>query len=231
VGYLRLPDGLVQTSSIMPQKRNPVPLEHARALASKAFGQALAIPIAVHNTPFGDIVDTEDDLQPLVATMFKDANRAVRLVAMALGAAQFDVARMRERATCGWVTVTELADALARDHGLSFRMAHAVATAVVSRVGESSTATGTSIADAIAAASQTLSGREIRLSDAELARVLSPEHFVAVRRTWGGPAPEIVAAATDAASAALEGDRAKIVRIREQITASAVELKSAVAAI
>jgi argininosuccinate lyase len=231
VGYLRLPDGLVQTSSIMPQKRNPVPLEHARALASKAFGQALAIPIAVHNTPFGDIVDTEDDLQPLVATMFKDANRAVRLVAMALGAAQFDVARMRERATCGWVTVTELADALARDHGLSFRMAHAVATAVVSRVGESSTATGTSIADAIAAASQTLSGREIRLSDAELARVLSPEHFVAVRRTWGGPAPEIVAAATDAASAALEGDRAKIARVREQITASAVELKSAVAAI
>src|SRR5690606_17957010 len=64
VGYLRLADGLVQTSSIMPQKRNPVALEHARALASKALGQMLAIVQAVHNTPFGDIVDTEDDLQP-----------------------------------------------------------------------------------------------------------------------------------------------------------------------
>ena len=37
-GYLRLPDGYVQGSSIMPQKRNPVALEHARAISSKALG-------------------------------------------------------------------------------------------------------------------------------------------------------------------------------------------------
>ena len=36
-GYLRLADGFVQSSSIMPQKRNPVALEHARAIASKAM--------------------------------------------------------------------------------------------------------------------------------------------------------------------------------------------------
>src|SRR5213076_2458752 len=52
-GYLRLPDGFVQGSSIMPQKRNPVALEHARAIASKALGQTSAIILAVHNTPFG----------------------------------------------------------------------------------------------------------------------------------------------------------------------------------
>ena len=34
----------------------------------------------VHNTPFGDIVDTEDDLQPLVFSMFRDATRALKLV-------------------------------------------------------------------------------------------------------------------------------------------------------
>src|SRR5688572_13439338 len=32
-GYLRLAEGFVQSSSIMPQKRNPVALEHARAIA------------------------------------------------------------------------------------------------------------------------------------------------------------------------------------------------------
>ena len=81
-GYLRLADGFVQASSIMPQKRNPVALEHARAIASKALGQAVGDHAAVvHNTPFGDIVDTEDDLQPLVASMFRDAMRAVTLVA------------------------------------------------------------------------------------------------------------------------------------------------------
>ena len=75
--YLRLGDGFVQVSSIMPQKRNPVALEHARSIASKALGQAQAVATSLHNTPFGDIVDTEDDLQPLVFSVFHDATRAV----------------------------------------------------------------------------------------------------------------------------------------------------------
>ena len=104
VGYLRLPDDLVQISSIMPQKRNPVALEHARALLSKALAQANGLPLAAHNTPFGDIVDTEDDLQPLVASAFADATRGVRLVAVAMSAAEFDVERMAARAREGWVT-------------------------------------------------------------------------------------------------------------------------------
>ncbi len=72
-------DGFVQVSSIMPQKRNPVALEHARALASKGVAEASGHRAGVHNTPFGDIVDTEDDLQPLVASAFRDAARAVTL--------------------------------------------------------------------------------------------------------------------------------------------------------
>ena len=126
-GYLRLSEGFVQSSSIMPQKRNPVALEHARAIGSKAVGQAQAIVTAVHNTPFGDIVDTEDDLQPLVASMFRDATRTVTLVAAALKGADFDVARLGARAGEGGTTLTELADTLVRDEGLPFRMAHGIA--------------------------------------------------------------------------------------------------------
>ena len=69
-GFLRLSDAFVQSSSIMPQKRNPVALEHARILASRALGEAQAVLTCAHNTPFGDINDSEDDLQPLVFTMF-----------------------------------------------------------------------------------------------------------------------------------------------------------------
>jgi len=83
MGYLRLPDGFVQVSSIMPQKRNPVALEHARSLLSKALTAMHSIPLMVHNTPFGDINDTEDDLQPLVASTFRDATRMVTLVGAA----------------------------------------------------------------------------------------------------------------------------------------------------
>src|SRR5687768_7280325 len=130
-GYLRLADGFVQSSSIMPQKRNPVALEHARAIASKALGQATAITQTVHNTPFGDIVDTEDDLQPLVLSMFRDASRAVRLVAAALESATFDEARLLARARDGWTTMTELADTLVRDHGVAFRTSHAIVAKLI----------------------------------------------------------------------------------------------------
>ena len=130
-GYLRLADGFVQCSSIMPQKRNPVALEHARAIASKAVGQAGAILTAVHNTPFGDIVDTEDDLQPLVLSMFKDAIRMVGLVAAAMSTAEFNRARLAERAGQDWITVTELADTLAREQGVPFTKSHEVATRLV----------------------------------------------------------------------------------------------------
>ena len=125
-GYLRLGDGFVQGSSIMPQKRNPVALEHARAIGSKAVGQAQAIVTAVHNTPFGDIVDTEDDLQPLVASMFRDAH--ARGDAGGGGDAAGRLRRRRRlaaRAGDGGTTLTELADTLVRDHGLPFRSAHA----------------------------------------------------------------------------------------------------------
>ncbi|MGI9203020.1 MAG: argininosuccinate lyase, partial [Woeseiaceae bacterium] len=84
---IRLPDGFVQSSSIMPQKRNPVAIEHVRAIASKALGQTLGVLTSVHNTPFGDINDVEDDLQPLNFSAIRDTIRAVSLLGHALDAA------------------------------------------------------------------------------------------------------------------------------------------------
>jgi argininosuccinate lyase len=192
VGYLRLADGFVQSSSIMPQKRNPVALEHARALASMALGQTSAIFLTVHNTPFGDIVDTEDDLQPLVSSMFNDGTRAVTLVAAALETAEFDSERMARRAREGLITVTELADTLARDHGVPFKAGHAVATRFVHAVQADAEAVrrpDDSPSAVLRRVTKSVVGRAIEFDAAKLAELLSPEYFVRVRTTPGGPAP------------------------------------------
>jgi len=225
VGYLRLGDAFVQVSSIMPQKRNPVALEHARALASKAFGELAAVPAAVHNTPFGDIVDTEDDLQPLVATAFKDATRAVALVAAAMPTAEFDVARMRARAAESWVTVTELADTLARDHGVPFKAGHAIASKLIAARTARPAAP---LADLLASVSREVTGREIKMSADVLAKVLSPEHFIAVRKTAGGPAPDVTASAVAAARRRLADDSVDVTRRREGLTSADVRRRQAV---
>src|SRR3954449_2313930 len=202
--YVRLGDGFVQSSSIMPQKRNPVALEHARAIGSKALGQAQAIVTSVHNTPFGDIVDTEDDLQPLVFSMFRDATRTVKLVAAALRTAQFDAARLEARAGDGWTTLTELADTLVREQGIPFSAAHAISAKFVAARQHDP---ARRLADILREASANVLGAPLRYSEAEVTRMLSPRHFVEIRRTLGGPAPDETLRAATAAAHQLESDR------------------------
>jgi argininosuccinate lyase len=185
-GYLRLGEGYVQASSIMPQKRNPVALEHARALASRAAGQAMAVLVTAHNTPFGDVVDIEDDVQPIVFGSFRDAGRAVDLTAAALAGAELDTVRMAARAAEGGITVTELADTLTRERGLAFRTAHAIAARFVA---ERARDRSLSLREALARASAAILGSPIEEAEERLARLLSPRYFVAVRTTPGGPAP------------------------------------------
>jgi argininosuccinate lyase len=204
-GYLRLGDGYVQGSSIMPQKRNPVAIEHARAIGSKALGQAQAIVLTAHNTPFGDIVDTEDDLQPLVFAMFRDATRAVQLVAAAMSSAQFDAPALEARAGDGWTTLTELADTLSRDHGLPFRKAHAIAAHFV---GGRQRHPDRSFAALLADASTEALGTPLAYTESQLAQILSPRHFVELRKTYGGPAPEETARAAKASRDRLHEDEA-----------------------
>ena len=228
LGYLRLADGFVQCSSIMPQKRNPVALEHARAIASTAVGQAAAIGLTVHNTPFGDIVDTEDDLQPLVLGMFRDATRAVRLVAAAMDSAEFDTARMAEWAQHGWITLTELADTLVRDYGLPFSAAHAIASRLAaSGPGHQHAA----LAPLVREASEAVLGRPLDIEEGRLAQVLDPQHFVEVRTTHGGPAPAETGRAIDTSQAALSRDEAWLAETSTRLTRAEQALDAALSAI
>jgi argininosuccinate lyase len=221
-GYLRLADGFVQSSSIMPQKRNPVALEHARAIGSKALGQAGAILLSVHNTPFGDIVDTEDDLQPLVASMFRDALRAVTLVDAAMRTAEFNLGRLEARAAEGGTTLTELADHLVRTRGLSFKIAHAIVSGLLAARREQP---DVPLGAALARVSGGILGTPLQYGDAELEGIISPKHFVEVRCTLGGPAPPETARAIDAARRALDADRRWLASTRESLAAADARLQ------
>lgn len=184
---IRLSDGFVQTSSIMPQKRNPVALEHVRALASKALGQASAVFLSVHNTPFGDINDVEDDLQPLLDNVLTDARRAISLLAASLSTATFDVDTLRRRAEGDFISVTELADELVRRAELPFRTAHEIVAKSVAAALEAGSEINREILQN--AARQVLND-ELEITEDELKMTLDPDHFVRVRRILGGPAPE-----------------------------------------
>ena len=184
---IRLPDGYVQGSSIMPQKRNPVALEHIRAIGSKALGQTLGVFTSIHNTPFGDINDVEDDLQPLIYSAIRDANRAVALFAGTLESATFKLETLKKRAGENFITVTELADTIVRRENLSFRIAHKiVGNCVKAAISQTSEITH----EILQTAAREVLGGEVSLSAEDLQKTLSPENFVGIRTIYGGTAPE-----------------------------------------
>lgn len=195
LGFLRLTDAWVQISSIMPQKRNPVPLEHTRILASRALAEAQGVFTCVHNTPFGDINDSEDDIQPIVFTMTANAQRALKLLAGVLRDCEFQTERMAELAAADFLTVTELADTLVREENLSFRDAHhLVSKAVKALEGKYS----------VEAMVEEIS-RSVKLTPQQIRTALDPRNFVEVRTIPGGPgALQCVFADTEAQEAEVQ---------------------------
>ena len=196
VGQLRVPGSLVQVSSIMPQKRNPVPIEHMRHLASVTAGRCDVMVDAMRNTPFTDMNDSEGAVQEAGYAAFESGGRMVDLMAAFLPAARIDGGRVRANMDAACVTITELADTLVREEGMTFRAAHHVAAAVARDV----IGRGMPLSDgwaAFAAAFEAQSGRAPALDPEGFAEAVAPETFVARRDRPGGPAPTALTAALD----------------------------------
>ncbi len=183
---IRLPDGFVQGSSIMPQKRNPVALEHIRVLSSKALGQSLGVMTAIHNTPFGDINDVEDDLQPLIYNALRDATRSVSLFAATLKSATFNLETLKNRASENFITVTELADSIVRKENLPFSVSHKI---VGNCVKNAVTNKGEITYEMLQTAAKEIVGTELKFTEDEFKQTLTAEYFVSIRTIYGGSAP------------------------------------------
>ncbi|REB08810.1 argininosuccinate lyase [Sporosarcina sp. BI001-red] len=187
VGLLRVSDAYVQISSIMPQKRNPVSLEHSRSLASSALAEGLAVLHMMHNTPFGDINDTEDDLQPHLYKGFEKADRVLKLLNAVMMTMEFDKKRAHQQAKENMITITELADVLARDYDVSFRQAHSQAA----KVAENADALQKELYEVpIDLINEWL--LDVSLSEADWQAIIDPVVFVERRNITGGPNPETV---------------------------------------
>ncbi|WP_342043423.1 argininosuccinate lyase [Bacillus sp. OTU2372] len=187
---IRVADPYVQTSSIMPQKRNPVSLEHIRALSSSGIGNAQTVLQMLHNTPFGDINDTEDDLQPYLWKGLHLIDQVFRLTKVVVGTIDVNEALLKRRAQESFATITELADTLFREANIPFRTSHSIASQVVKIAlarGLNATHVTSLLVDEAAKA---VVGVSLNLPEEVIRTAMDPEHFVKIRSLPGGPAPE-----------------------------------------
>ena len=194
IGHLRVPDAFVQISSIMPQKRNPVPVEHLRLMASLGAARCEAVLTAVHNTPFTDMNDSEGEVQIAGYDAFDTAHRMMALLAGLLSAVSIDAAKVKKHIDEAGITLAELADSLVRTEGISFRQAHDVASRLARRMIDGGMTLPVIPFAEFEALFTAAIRRPPRLSEADFRRFTTPEHFIAMRTMQGGPAPAPLAA-------------------------------------
>ncbi|HWJ87445.1 MAG TPA: argininosuccinate lyase [Pelagibacterium sp.] len=203
VGQLYVPNALVQISSIMPQKRNPVPIEHLRHLASQTYGRAKAMLDVMHNTPFTDMNDSEGESQAMGYQAFDVAYRVLDLLTALIAQVKIDPENVDRNTKRSCITITELADSLVRDEGLSFRQAHEIAAETAKAV----VAAGTSLVEdgyaPFQVAFEAATGRPAQLAQDRFEELVSARYFVSVRNRPGGPGEK-------ALTASLKGYRAKL---------------------
>jgi len=226
---LRVAAPYVQISSIMPQKRNPVSIEHMRSLLSSVVGDAQTVLTMIHNTPFGDIVDTEDDLQPYAWKSLRTLESVYRLLGCVIATLEINKELLRARAEASFATVTELADTLVRTERLSFRTAHTIVSKVVrTAASQGLSASQVQLEQLNEAAAETI-GRPLAINADSLKEALDPVHFIRVRKLHGGPNPEEVRRALDVQRIRLERHKSWLREKREAISAASRCLDATIA--
>jgi len=191
-GYVRLSDEFSTGSSIMPQKRNPDAAELVRAKAGRVIGAMNSLMIVMKGLPMTYGKDMQDDKEPVFEVADTMALSLAAMTGMIEGAV-FNEARMKADAGKGFSTATDLADWLVRTLSMPFRDAHHVTGALVKMAEER----GCGLEDLSLADMQSV---EAGITEGVFG-VLGVDNSVASRKSYGGTAPDNVAAQIKAARA------------------------------
>ena len=199
-GAIRIDDSFIQHSSIMPQKRNPVVIEHLRARISRLIALAQGINLQCHNIPYGDTQDVEDEMGFLLFNSFSVANDILDLYGVVLDSLQVNVERNLDMASQQFITVTELADTIVRELNLPFRQAHQCASRFVQYGLNNNINVRDLTVIKINEIIRDVSGVENGLTFQSFERAMDPTTFVSTRKGVGGSSPTATAAVLEKVS-------------------------------
>jgi argininosuccinate lyase len=130
-GFFELADTAATGSSLMPQKKNPDPLELVRGKAGRVIGRLAGWLATMKGLPIGYSKDLQEDKEGLFEA--EDTVRASLEAAGAVLAALSINRAVTEAAASGLLLATDVADYLVAK-GMPFREAHEVVGSLVRRL-------------------------------------------------------------------------------------------------
>ena len=189
-GFVELADAYARASIIMPQKKNPYPLNFVRGAAASLLGR-LTESFAIAQTPSAQI-DNRIFAHGAVPRALDLAARSTALMAGVCSTLLVRPEVMARWVEAGFTQATDLAETLVQECGIDQRTAHQIVGSLVRDLLHQQRTARDITPELIAASAQATVGRTLQLSAAKLAAAIDPVAIVATRTGLGGAAPERV---------------------------------------
>ena len=127
---INLSDKIVTGSSIMPQKKNPDLLEYLRGKTGITFGNLFSMLTILKGLPISYFKDLQDDKE-IVFKSNDTLNNCLGILNEVLKNLKPNKQKMLDLANSGYITATDLADYLVKNHNMSFRKAYQLTASIV----------------------------------------------------------------------------------------------------
>ncbi len=187
-GFVELGDEYSATSSIMPQKKNPVVAETIRAKCGSVIGEATAAFSIAKALPNAYNLDLQE-MTPHLWRALDDATQSVSLMGGMLASAKFEPVKLSEAVKADMSTATELANELVRAHGVPFRQAHQIVGELVRIAVEAQVTLEAAAEDFLGEASKKVTNRAIKIDKVRLQAVLDALKTLMLIGSAGGANP------------------------------------------
>ena len=188
-GYVEVDDSVAACSSIMPQKKNPITLEHIKAKTAHLLSAFVSVFGTLKSASFGHSREISESF-----TMFWESARQLEIILELLNATletlKVKKEGMEDKARKNFCVVTEIADELVKTENIPFRVAHKIVGNLVRKCIDAGINSSGITAKLVNEATKEVTGKETTWSEEHTAEVLSPSRSIHEKLSLGGPSPK-----------------------------------------
>lgn len=187
--YVEVDDSVAACSSIMPQKKNPITLEHIKSKAAHLEAFYISVFSALKNTPYTHARDISCESIKYYWSALQEVEAILKLSIVTVKTLKVKKEEMLKKAQENFCSVTELANYFVRYDGISFRAAHEIVANIVNYMIVNNKRSDEIDKEIINKSYEKLFQKQTNLTNEQIMNALNPLLNVSGKKTEGGSNP------------------------------------------
>jgi len=224
-GYVELSDEYAASSSIMPQKKNAVAAETARAKCGSVLGALMAVCAIMKAMPFSYNLDLQETTAHLWRAL-DDTVDSVNILGGMLATTKFKIERLASSTKNDYSTATALANYLVVRERISFRQSHAIVGELVRISVEGRVPFESTVVSQLPKVSSQIAKR-IKIGRSKLRSILDPARSLSSIVSSGGSNPGMIPGELQARTLQLGRNKERVSKMESSIVSAQSRLSEA----